>query len=179
MLSKSRKRRIKMRKRSFIICWVLFAAMILVACKKQESNLPVQDIMDDIETKVSADQGVLSGEELNWDRLDLCKEEGNIVREMIGLRQDLIAEGIYFANPSKEKSDRIILLKAKTKKEIEQIVDCLEEMQDAQEEEWEYVSKQEYEKVENAVIETKERYVMYLVYDNPASIKKIIEDRLE
>ena len=92
------------------------------------------------------------------------------------LNKDTIDEGFYIFDSTKKTSDRIMIVKAKKDTDIKQIVDGFKKMQKAQEKEWKKKNKKEYQKVKDGLVETKDKYVYYIVYDDMKGINTIIVD---
>lgn len=170
-----------MRNNKRVIVWVpiLLGIMLLMGCKKQqEIKVTVNDLVTSIEEQISKDKGLNNKEELKWDRIDLTGEQGKEYMEKMKLDNNSIEEAICLKNSDPSKGDLIIIAKAKEEKDIKSIVTAFKEMKEVQDKEWKDKGKDEYKKVQGTVIQAKDKYVVYLTYDDTATIKTLVDDQL-
>lgn len=164
-----------------IVAIVLVAVMIvsLAGCKKtKEADVKTKDLIDSIGEKIAKDVGVSSKEELDWNEVDLLSENGTAILEMMNLDPNIFEEAIYYENPMNVKADRIIVAKVKEEKDVNTVKLAFDELKKSQETDWEQYLPEQHEKVKNGQVFTKDKFVFYFVYDDVASIKKIVDDAL-
>lgn len=166
-------------KKISIILALLTMVLCMVGCKKsKEINVGTQDLIDSIGEKVAQDSGVDSKETLNWNEIDLLSEQGAPLLEMMNLDSSILEEAIYYENPMNVSADRIIIAKVKEEKDVNTVKLAFDELKKSQESDWEQYLPEQYTKVKEGQILVKDKYVMYIVYDDLAGIKKIIDDAL-
>lgn len=166
---------------------VVAAMLTFVACGQQASgaNVSVNDIVGGIKEHITEDlkaggvpedsfeDGMLPG----YLELDLTKEEQNPIAELFN-KED-IEEGTVLQPMMNVKSDLIIVLKAKDESKVEELKASLEKVKEGQVSTWSQYLPDQYEKVENNVIKSTGKYLVYATYDNPEKIEEIFDNLLK
>lgn len=151
----------------------------LAGCKKsKETNVATQDLINLIGDKIAQDYEVDSKETLDWNEIDLLSEQGAPILQMMNLDSSLLEEAIYYENPRNVSADRIIIAKVKEEKDVNTVKLAFDELKKSQESDWEQYLPEQYTKVKEGQIVVKDKYVIYIVYDDVAGIKKIVDDAL-
>ncbi|HEX3020925.1 MAG TPA: DUF4358 domain-containing protein [Lachnospiraceae bacterium] len=168
-----------MSKKIRMVAILLIVVVSMSACKKsKEPNVSVQELIDSVAKQIAKDNNNADASSLDWNRIDLSKEEGASLLEVMKMESKWVEEGIYFENASNESSDRIILIKVKDDKDMSKVKKALEETKKSQESDWKEMKKEQYEKVKNGTIAIQGKYIMYIVYEDVSGIKKIVDDKL-
>lgn len=168
-----------MSKKIRMVAILLIVVVSMSACKKsKEPNVSVQELIDSVAKQIAKDNNNADASSLDWNRIDLSKEEGASLLEVMKMESKWVEEGIYFENASNESSDRIILIKVKEDRDMSKVKNALEETKKSQESDWKEMKKEQYEKVKNGTIAIQGKYIMYIVYEDVAGIKKIVDDKL-
>lgn len=158
---------------------ILVMMVCLVGCKKsKETNVATQDLINLIGDKIAQDYEVDSKETLDWNEIDLLSEQGAPILQMMNLDSSLLEEAIYYENPRNVSADRIIIAKVKEEKDVNTVKLAFDELKKSQESDWEQYLPEQYTKVKEGQIVVKDKYVIYIVYDDVAGIKKIVDDAL-
>lgn len=166
-------------KKIIAVILVVTLTVSLVGCKKSEEvNVKTQDLIDSIGKKIAEDSNVSSKEDLAWNEVDLLSENGSAILEMMNLDPNILEEAIYYENPMNVKADRIIIAKVKEDKDVNTVKLAFDEMKKTHEADWEQYLPDQYQKVKEGQVFTKDKFVFYIVYDDIASIKKIVDDAL-
>ncbi|WP_455714958.1 DUF4358 domain-containing protein [Anaerosporobacter sp.] len=166
-------------KKIVVIILVAVLTVSLAGCKKsKEADVKTKELIDSIGEKIAKDVGVSSKDELDWSEVDLLSENGLAILEMMNLDPNILQEAIYYENPMNVRADRIIIAKVKEEKDVNTVKLAFDELKKAQETDWEQYLPEQYEKVKNGQVFTKDKFVFYIVYDDVASIKKIVDDAL-
>lgn len=151
----------------------------LAACKKaKEVDVKTQDVMDSIGKQIAQDMNVSSKDELAWNEVDLLSENGAAILEMMNLDSSIMEEAVYYENPSNDKADRIIIAKVKEDRDVNTVKLAFDELKKNQETTLEEVFPEQSKEVKEGLVFVKNNYVIYLVYDDIASIKKIVDDAI-
>jgi len=160
-----------------VLSLLILLSISFISCTKpKEPAVNVSDILEQITNKIVKDYNLSTEETLNYKKIDFQKEESKDIFRTMKLNKDTIDEGFYIFDSTKKTSDRIMIVKAKKDTDIKQIVDGFKKMQKAQEKEWKKKNKKEYQKVKDGLVETKDKYVYYIVYDDMKGINTIIVD---
>lgn len=169
------------RSRNFCVIFLcmLFACVCSGCKEKPPKDVKVDKIINSMGEQIARDSELNNYKELNWQKIDLKKEEGKEILKSMELEPSRIKEGIYFLNPVNVKADCILVAKAEDKESISEIKNALTKFKKSQEENWKNYLPEQYEKVKNAVIAVKEDYVMYLVYEDTAQLTSIAAKLLE
>ena len=72
-------------------------------------------------------------------------------------------------------ADEIILLEAKDEKQVASLKEALEKELEGQVQTWKQYLPDQYEKVENNVIKTNGKYLLYVTYTKPGNIEKVFD----
>ncbi|MTI69275.1 MAG: DUF4358 domain-containing protein [Firmicutes bacterium] len=156
-----------------------------VGCsKKTELNVKVKDILDDIKGEIAKDmkdkgvkeESLKDGKLPGFMDIDLTKEK-NPFSEIFS-KED-IKEGYILQQMMNVKSDLIIVLKAKDESKVKDLKTSLEKIKKGQVNTWEKYLPDQYKKVQNNIIKTKGKYLVYITYDNPEKIEKIFNNSLK
>lgn len=162
-----------------LILIAMLISLIFVSCTKpKEPSVKVTNLMDQVTDKIVKDYKTTSREQLGYNRLDFLKDDSKDIVSTMKLEKNTIEEGIYLSDPTGKTSDRIMIVKAKKDTDIKGVVDAFRKMQEKQDKEWKKKQKKQYEKVKNGIIDTNGKYVIYIVYDDMASLMKIINDKI-
>lgn len=166
-------------KKIISVMLVVVIAVSLVGCKKaKEVDVKTQDLINSIGESIAKDANVSSKEELGWNEVDLLSENGSAILEMMNLDPNLLEEAIYYENPMNVRADRIIIAKVKEEKDVNTVKLAFDELKQAQEADWEQYLPDQYQKVKEGQVIVKDKFVFYFVYEDIASIKKIVDDAL-
>lgn len=166
-------------KKIISVILVVIIAVGLVGCKKaKEVDVKTQDLINSIGESIAKDANVASKEELGWNEVDLLSENGSAILEMMNLDPNLLEEAIYYENPMNVRADRIIIAKVKEEKDVNTVKLAFDELKQAQEADWKQYLPDQYQKVKEGQVIVKDKFVFYFVYDDIASIKKIVDDAL-
>ncbi|MFD1928000.1 DUF4358 domain-containing protein [Sporosarcina siberiensis] len=96
--------------------------------------------------------------------------------EKMGLNKEEIVNGTVIAAMMNVNADEIILLEAKDEKDVASLKSALEKELEGQIQTWKQYLPDQLEKVENNIITTNGKYLMYITYSNPEKIEKIFKD---
>ena len=177
-----------MKKITVALLLTLFS-VILVGCgdnKSDKNEVALSDIMTSIQEQIASDleaggvsDALIDGELQGYILADLTsdKEDVNtIYAEKLRIDPEKLSAGYVLAPMMNVKSDEIILLEATDEEQVDTLKQALEEELQAQIATWQQYLPDQFEKVENNVITTNGRYLLYVTYDNPDAIVKIFND---
>lgn len=148
---------------------LLFLILVfsLAGCSKNKvKSVPIQNIISSIESKYPINNSI---------KEDLKQQD---IAERYGISSDDIEEGIVYYTKDKDKADKIIIIKAKGKENIESIERAISSEIVGMGDAWKN-NESEAKKVDNHLFKTKETYVIYCVSDNAEEIVKIFDNMLE
>lgn len=166
-------------KKIISVMLVVMMMVSLVGCKKSEEvDVKTQDLIDSIGDKIAEDANLSSKEELAWNEVDLLSENGSAILEMMNLDPNILEEAIYYESPMNVKADRIIIAKVKEEKDVNTVKLAFDEVKKSHEADWKQYLPDQYQKVKEGQVFVKDKFVFYLVYDDVAGIKKIVDDAL-
>lgn len=144
----------------------IFLIFLLAGCSKKESkNADISEVMDNIKSAVKLDK---SKQE------DITSLE---TAERYGLSPDDIEEGSVYYTSDENKSDKIILIKAKNKDAVENIEKALAAEIVGLNETWGSNDK-EARKVENHLLKTRDDYIILAVSDDVEKIENIFDEKI-
>ncbi len=165
-----------------MVCLVMAAA---VGCGQEEANVPVSTIVAGIKEEIGKDLkagGVpedqfKDGQLPGYMEVDLVKEKLSQYPQLEFNKED-IEEGILLSPMINIRADQIIILKAQDKDKVDVLKQALEKLKEGQLKIWESYLPDQYEKVNNNIIKTQGRYLIYITYDNPEAIEKVFDSAL-
>lgn len=182
-----------------LICVVVIFALVGCAGEDDEKkdqvatpDVSVKEIMDGIKGQVVQDvkdAGFGEGQSdeemlqsyLETNLVDTATDDpfAQMFFEQTQLDKKLLVEGSMFAAMFKTNADKIIVLKAKDKKDADLLKASLQKELDAQIQTWERYLPEQYEKVKNNVLKTTGNYVLYVTYNNVDAVEKIFDEKVK
>lgn len=93
--------------------------------------------------------------------------------EKMGLDQANITKGLVIAAMMNVNADEIIVLEAKDEADVAALKESLENELENQDNTWKQYLPDQYEKVEDNIIATNGKYLLYVTYSNPDKIEEI------
>lgn len=174
---------------------VIMFLVLLAACNsesKKETEKPENVSFDEIVTAVKEqiaedlkDDGVeedviVDGELTFYMETDLTASEESdpavaIWIEKMGLNKEEITKGKVIAAMINVNADEIILLEAKDEKHVASLKESLEKELEGQVQTWKQYLPEQYEKVENNIIKTNGKHLLYVTYTEPKKIEKVFD----
>lgn len=152
------------KKLKFLILTLIFISTLFSACTKKESkNVSVSSVIDKMKETASFD------EEIEKDITDLE------ILERYGISADDVGEGKVYYSKNENKSDEIILIKAKNKDAVENIERALSSEIVGLSNTWKS-DETELKKVENHILKTRDDFILLVIGENPKEIEKIFDD---
>ena len=149
------------------ILLLLMLVLSLMGCSKNKiKNVPVASIISNIEKNYPINNSI---------KEDLKQQD---IAERYGISPDDIEEGVVYYTEDKDKADKIIIFKAKSKENIESLERAISSEIVGMSDSWKN-NEIEAKKVDNHLFKTKETYVIYCVSDNAEKIVEIFDNMLE
>lgn len=93
--------------------------------------------------------------------------------EKMGLDQAKISKGLVIAAMMNVNADEIIVLEAKDEADVASLKESLEKELENQDMTWKQYLPDQYEKVEDNIITTNGKYLLYVTYSEPDKIEEI------
>ncbi|MGM0836594.1 MAG: DUF4358 domain-containing protein [Bacillota bacterium] len=176
---------------------ISFLIFIMVGCSSPspengDSNVSIDDMLNDIKEQVAEDmkangageevyvdgelQGYMEGDLVETDESDPFV---SIYMEKMELNKEELKNGYVLAPMMNINSDEIFLLEAKDEAQVESLKAALEREKVAQVQIWEQYLPDQYEKVENNIIKTNGKFLLYVTYENPEKIESIFDGFFE
>lgn len=149
------------------ILLLLMLVLSLMGCSKNKiKNVPVASIISNIEKNYPINNSI---------KEDLKQQD---IAERYGISPDDIEEGVVYYTEDKDKADKIIIFKAKSKENIESLERAISSEIVGMSDSWKN-NETEAKKVDNHLFKTKETYVIYCVSNNAEKIVEIFDNMLE
>lgn len=147
----------------------------------ESSNVSFDDIYADIKDKLSDDLG--EGFE-GYAKIDLVDEDSDdpavdIYQESIQLELDDIENGKIIGSLMNVNADEIILIEATDEEHLSSIEAALEKQLDNEYQVWEQYLPEQFEKVDNNIITTHGKFILYITYEDPEAIEDIFDSYFE
>lgn len=149
--------------KSTILIIICLSALFSACSKKESKNVSVSNVIDKMKETAQFDK------EYEEDFKDLD------VSEKYGISTDDISEGKTYYSRDENKSDEIILIKAKNKDAVENIEQALSSEVVRLSNAWKN-EENEAKKVENHVLKTRDDFILLVVSEEPEKIEKIFDD---
>lgn len=175
-----------MKKKIVSLVLLVLSIFTFVGCRQQvpDVNVSVSDILEGIEEEIANDlkgagvpqESFINGELPGFMEVDLTQEEQNPMAQFFN--KENIEEGIVLQQMMNVKSDLIIVLKAKDETKVEDLKASLEKVKEGQVNTWSQYLPDQYEKVENNIIKSKDKYLIYITYNDSEKIETIFDDLL-
>lgn len=148
----------------YIMFVLICLSVLLSACSKKESkDVSVSDVIDKMKETAQFD------EEYEEDFKD------SDVAARYGISTDDVEEGKIYYSRDENKSDEIILIKAKNKDAVENIEQALSSEIVKLSNAWKN-EENETKKVENHVLKTRDDFIFLVISEKPDEIEKIFDD---
>lgn len=146
---------------------LLMFILSLTGCSKNKvKDVPVDAIISNIEKNYPINNSI---------KEDLKQQD---IAERYGISPDDIEEGVVYYTEDKDKADKIIIFKAKSKENIESLERAISSEIVGMSDSWKN-NETEAKKVDNHLFKTKETYVIYCVSDNAEKIVELFDNMLE
>lgn len=154
---------------------------------ENEKTVSVETIMNDIKSQIAKDyeesgaENVLVENKLQgFVEANLVAEESEdpanaVFVEKLKINKEDLESGVVLAPLMNTKSDEIIVLKAKDEKQVKALQGLLDKEKEAQISTWETYLPDQLEKVQNNIIKTNGKYLLYVTYDDPSKIEAIFD----
>lgn len=165
-------------KKFLVVLFFTGMTAFMIGCGEENKSIDLSEVFEEIKEEIAADYG---GDLQGLVEIDLTENEEDPLQDMIldetGLAdEEMIENGYILASAMNVNSDAIILLEAKEEDDISSLEEGLEEYLEFQHGVWEIYLPDQFEKVENTIIESKGKYIIYITSENPENIKEIFED---
>jgi lipoprotein len=144
----------------------LFLLLALTGCNKPTANeTPTSEIIEDIKS------------ELNL--TDAVEEDLTIQKnaEKYGISTNSIIDGNAYYSTSGNKSDKVILVRASSQSEVDNLEEALAAEKNASISAWKHIEG-ENEKTENSLLKTKDDCVILAICDKVDKIEEIFDKKL-
>lgn len=152
-----------------VLAVTLFA---FVGCSEQAPNVPVKDIMTNIENESEIASGLME--------LDLKKAELNelemLMVENMGLNLEDIEEGIIRYPMMNLQVDSVILLKAKDSSKLSELKTSLEKYIEDQKKAFENYVPQNLEVINNHVLKEEGNYIILIISHEVEKIEEAFDN---
>ncbi|SHJ72616.1 DUF4358 domain-containing protein [Paramaledivibacter caminithermalis] len=175
-------------KKIISLAFVVLTLFVFSGCSKQEPNVAVNDIMEDIKNQIAKDMKAAGVPEDSFKdgklpgilQIDFTSEESDpMIENMLELlNKEDIEQGIGLVQMMNVKSDQIFVLKAADESKVSILKEALEKQKEKQEQIWSTYLPDQYEKVKNNIIKVNGKYLIYITYDNPEKIEEIFDNFL-
>ena len=167
------------KKRYFAIGVIPLLLMLAIGCSKKENvNISVKELANSITDKLIKDAKIGSKDELNWNEVDLLTDNASPILEKIDVDGSALEEGVLLEDSVASSANRILILKVKKEKDVHKVKKTLDKLRKNQEKSYKDGVKEEYTKVKDGLVAVRDNYIYYFVYDDVASLKKIVDDTL-
>ena len=141
----------------------LIFCLFLIGCSDNLPDLSSEYILNEITKKVSFN---------GFEQEDL-KEQS--VAQKYGIAPKDIENGVVYYTKDKNKSDRVIIVKAKSKDTLENIERALSTEIVSLSDSWKD-NKQEMKKIEDHIFKTKDIYVIMAITNKSKEVEKVFDD---
>ena len=150
---------------------LLFSAVLMIGF----TGCSGEDVNKDIDVKGTV--GSIIGTEDTTQFPEMIEvQEKNVDNYLVGIDMSKVESYAYQICASGAYPDEVLILKMKSKDDVETAKKCVEDRQSRQTERFTDYNPEEKPKLEQSVIETKGRYVFYAVAKDSAAAKKIFTD---
>lgn len=138
----------------------------------EEQKKQLQEQLDQME------EGFKEGKVPGFMKTDLLAEDDQGFFSLEVNKEDL-EEGVIFGSPIMTRADEIVILKAKDESKVEELKKGLEKENERLVQIWSQYLPDQYEKVQNHILKTKGKYLIYIVNENPEDIEAIFDNMLK
>lgn len=136
----------------------------LIGCKQDvNKNISLKNLMSSMQSVENFNNGVLE---------DLTQQE---IAEKYGITKEDIEEGYVYYPNNEERSDKIILIKAKDKSNIESVERSVSSEIIGITDSWKN-NKDESEKIASHIFKTRDLYVLMYIGENVDKIENIFDN---
>lgn len=153
---------------------VVLTIFALVGCGKQEVNVPVKDIMANIQQEVD-----ISG----LSELDLTDEEmPEFNKEMLkgfGINLEDVEEGIMKFPMINLVADEVIIIKARDESKLSAIKEAMENHIENQMKAFENYVPENYELVKKHILKTEGKYMLLVISKDAQKVEEIFDNALK
>lgn len=144
----------------------LLAFIVLAGCSKPSANeRPISEVISVIKGEINMEESM---EE------DLSDQKN---AEKYGISTNSITDGIAYYSTAEGKSDKVILVRASSQEEVENIEQALSSELTASTAAWEN-NEEESKKIEKGLLKTKDDCVILAISDEVDKIEKIFDESL-
>ncbi len=147
------------------ILYLLILSILAGCSKPKAAETPISEVMDIIK----AEAGIESAAEEN------LSDQKNA--EKYGISVNSITDGIAYYSTAQGKSDKVILVRAVSKEETENIEQALSSELTSVTAAWEN-NEEESKKIEKSLLKTKDDCVILAISDNIDKIEEIFDKNL-
>lgn len=179
--------------------FVLMVMVLLAGCSSASNNeeadettASFDDIVMNIKEQVAEDlkedgveeEVMVDGDLAFFLETDLTASEDSdpsvsIWIENLGLNTEEIENGKVITAMMNVNADEFIVLEAKDEKQVDSLRESLEKELDNQDQTWSQYLPDQHEKVKNNLIVTKDKFLLYVTYDNPEKIEEVFKNSFE
>ena len=138
----------------------------------EELKKQLQEQLDQME------KGFKEGQAPGFMKTDLLAEDEESFFSL-DVNKDDLEEGIIYGSAMMTRADEIVILKAKDESKVEDLKKALEKENERLEQIWSQYLPDQYEKVQNHILKTKGKYLIYIVNENPEDIEVIFDNMLK
>ncbi|MGN1317488.1 MAG: DUF4358 domain-containing protein [Lachnospirales bacterium] len=144
----------------------IILALIMTGCQKPSaSEVPIEEVIKEIKTQIIMTNAVEEN----------LKNQKSA--EKYGISTNSIIDGISYYSTDNNKSDKVILVRAKNKDEIQNLERALESVLISTTASWEE-NEEESKKIEKALLKTKDDCVILAISDEVDKIENIFNTKL-
>ena len=151
-------------KKISIFMVLLVSFMGIISCGKKTSNDDVDFALSDFTNKIGSDlEGLKEGTE-------------DDLKNIYDISKDDVEDFKLYISPDGTLDDDILIIKAKSKDDLEELKNKVETTKDKAEKELKDEDKEAKEKIKNSKVYTKGRYLVYSISDDGENIKNSFEE---
>lgn len=137
----------------------------------EDQKKQLQEQLDQLE------EGFKEGQIPGFMKTDLLSDEESFFS--LDVNKEDLEEAVIFGSPIMTRADEIVILKAKDESKVEELKKSLEKENERLEQIWSQYLPDQYEKVQNHILKTKGKYLIYIVNENPEDIEAIFDNMLK
>ncbi len=172
-------------KKTIVIVLIASLILALAGCnqEKQEVNVSVNDIVDNIKEVIKTDliEGGVSEEDFaegNLPGYSIENVKDGIAFEGLELDEKWLEEGTIIMPMININSNMIVVLKASDEEYVDELGVVLNALLKKQDDTWGSYLPDQYDKVKNNVMKLEGKYLIYITYDDPDKIENIFDEAL-
>lgn len=161
-------------KKNLSLVIVVMLIFTLVGCGKSEPQVPVRDLMNNIQKEVE----VIS----NLTEIDLKSEEISEMNENIiknyNINPDDVEEGIMKFPMINLQADEVVIIKVKDESKVPVIEEALKSHVDFQLKAFENYVPKNYDLVKNHILKSQGKYILLTISEDAEKIEEIFDNAL-